>query len=175
MNSKAEPKVLINHNEIAVAVSRLAQQINRDYKHKAPVLVAVLKGAFVFMADLMRQLDMPLQIEFIGLSSYGENTQSCGKISVTLNLGCDIKGRDIIIVEDIIDTGLTTAFLLDYLKKQQPASVRICALTDKPSRRQAPVEIDYLGFSVPDKFLIGYGMDCNEEFRNLPDICFIED
>ncbi len=175
MDFKAETKVLINRHEIEDAVSRLAEQINRDYKGKSPVLVAVLKGAFVFMADLVRRLEMPLEVEFIGLSSYSQNTKSCGKISVTLELGCDINGRDVIIIEDIIDTGLTTAFLLDCLNKQQPASLKICALTDKTSRRQKPFKIDYLGFNVSDKFLVGYGMDCNEKYRNLPDICFIED
>jgi len=166
---------LINRHEIDAAVRRLAQQINWDYKSKSPVLVAILKGAFVFMADLVRRLEMPLEVEFIGLSSYGENTQSCGKISVTLELGCDISGRDVIIVEDIIDTGLTTAFLLDYLGKKQPASVKVCALANKLSRRKTPLKIDYPGFNVPDRFLVGYGMDCNEQYRNLPDICFIEE
>ncbi|MFC1865916.1 hypoxanthine phosphoribosyltransferase [Chloroflexota bacterium] len=175
MNDKAVPEVLVKRSEIEDAVSRLARRINEDYKDKSPVLVAVLKGAFVFMADLMRQLDMPLETEFVGLSSYGENTQSLGKISITLDLNCDISGRDVIIIEDIIDSGLTTAFLLDSLEERQPASLKICALADKPSRRKAPVVIDYLGFSVPDRFLVGYGMDCAEKYRNLPDICFIED
>ena len=164
-----------DQHEITAVVDRLAQQINRDYRNKSPILVAVLKGAFIFMADLVRRLEMPLEIDFIGLSSYGENTQSLGKISITLDLNCDISGRDVIIVEDIIDSGLTTAFLLDYLKAKQPSSLKICALADKPSRRKTPVVIDYLGFSVPDRFLVGYGMDCAEKYRNLPDICFIED
>ena len=175
MNNKAVPEVLIKRSEIEAAVSRLAQQINKDYRNKSTVLLAVLKGAFVFIADLVRRLEMPLEIDFIGISSYGENTQSLDKINITVDLNCDISGRDVIIVEDIIDSGLTTAFLLDYLKGKQPASLKICALADKPSRRKAPVAIDYLGFSVPDSFLVGYGMDCAEKYRNLPDICFIED
>ncbi len=175
MDSETSPKVLISRDEIDAAVSRLAQRINRDYRGKSPVLVAVLKGVFVFMADLVRRLDMPLEVEFVGLSSYGAGTQSSGKIDVTLGLGGDISGRDVIIIEDIIDSGLTTAFLLDYLEEKQPASVKICALTDKPSRRKKEVKIDYLGFSVPDRFLVGYGLDCNEKYRNLPDICFIEE
>ncbi len=175
MNTEATPKVLIKRNEIEDAVNRLAGQIKKDYRGKPPVLVAVLKGAFVFMADLIRRLDMPLEVEFVGLSSYGSGTQNCGEISVTLELGCDISGRDVIIIEDIIDSGLTTAFLLDYLLERQPASVKICALTDKPSRRKKEVKIDYLGFTVPDRFVVGYGMDCNGKYRNLSDICFIEE
>jgi hypoxanthine phosphoribosyltransferase len=175
MDSETRLKVLISRSEIDAAVSRLAQQINKDYRDKSPILIAVLKGAFVFIADLVRRLEMPVQVEFVGLSSYGAGTQSCGKISLTLRLGCDISGKDVIIIEDIIDSGLTTTFLLDYLKQWQPASVKICTLTDKPARRQTPVEIDYLGFNVPDKFLVGYGLDCNEKYRNLPDIYFIEE
>ena len=128
----------------------------------------------MFMADLIRLLDFPLEVEFIRLSSYGSGWESSGKIKVVQGLRSSIKGRDVLIIEDIVDTGLTISFLLDYLRKRKPVSLKLCALTDKPSRRQAPVTIDYLGFTVPNKFIVGYGIDWDEQFRNLPDICVLE-
>ena len=120
-------------------------------------------------------LDFPLGVEFIRLSSYGLGKRTSGKVKVAQDIRTPIEGREVLIIEDIVDTGLTTAFLLGYLRRKNPASLKLCALTDKPSRRQVPVNVDYLGFTVPDKFLAGYGLDYNEEFRNLPDICFVED
>jgi hypoxanthine phosphoribosyltransferase len=168
-------KILISRDEIAEAVARLAREIKRDYQGKQPLLIGILKGSFVFMADLIRQLDLPLELEFIRLSSYGAARESSGKVRVVQGLKTLIKGRDVLVVEDIVDTGITTSFLLDYLKKKKPASLKLCALTDKPSRRRVPVPIDYLGFPVPDKFIVGYGIDCDERFRNLPDIYALED
>jgi hypoxanthine phosphoribosyltransferase len=127
------------------------------------------------MADLIRHLDFPLEVDFIGLASYGVGRQTSGKVKVVKGLQSSVKGREVLVIEDIIDTGLTTGFCLDYLRQKKPASLKLCALTDKPSRRQVPVTIDYLGFTVPNKFLVGYGLDLNQKFRNLPDICFIED
>jgi hypoxanthine phosphoribosyltransferase len=126
------------------------------------------------LADLIRHLDFLLEVDFIGLSSYGSSTQTSGKIKVVKKLETPVRGRHVVVVEDIVDSGLTTTFLLDYLQKQKPASVKTCALSDKPSRRKVPVNIDYLGFTVPDKFLVGYGLDANQKFRNLPDICYLE-
>ncbi|MFQ6122728.1 MAG: hypoxanthine phosphoribosyltransferase [Dehalococcoidales bacterium] len=174
MDSQSKLHVLVTRQEIEATVSRLAAEITRDYHDKHPILVGILKGSFMFMADLIRHLDFPLEVEFIGLSSYGKGTQTSGKIKVVQRLRSQIKGRDVLVIEDIIDTGLTTAFLLDYLRKKRPTSLKLCALTDKSSRRQIPVTIDYLGLTVPDKFLVGYGLDLNEKFRNLPDICFLE-
>ena len=168
-------KVLVPRREIEKAVYRLAVEINKDYAGKRPLLIGILKGSFVFLADLVRQLDMPLEIDFVRLSSYGCNTQSSGEICMAEGLCPDVKGREVLIVEDIIDTGLTVNYLLDYLKKQGAASVKLCALADKPSRREAPVNIDYMGFTVPDKFIVGYGIDYDEQYRRLPDICFIEE
>jgi hypoxanthine phosphoribosyltransferase len=126
------------------------------------------------MADLVREIAMPLEVDFIRLSSYGSGTESSGSIKVLSRLNGPVEGRHVVVVEDIIDTGLTTAYLLKYLKRKRPASVRLCALTEKPSRRKTDVQIDYLGFTVPDKFIVGYGIDWNEKYRNLPDICYIE-
>jgi hypoxanthine phosphoribosyltransferase len=168
-------KILISRDKIAKAVDRLACEINRDYQGKKPLLIAVLKGSFVFMADLIRQLDLPLELDFVRLSSYGAARESSGKVKVIQGVKTPVKGRDILVVEDIVDTGITISFLLDYLKKKRPASLKLCVLTDKPSRRRVPVSINYLGFTVPDKFIVGYGLDFEEKFRNLPDIYTLED
>ncbi len=173
MGLKPKPQVLFGRKEIEAAVSRLAAEIRGDYHDKHPVLIGVLKGAFVFLADLVRQLDFPLEVEFIRLSSYGKGKESSGKVKVVQGLGSNVKGRHVLIIEDIVDSGLTATFLIDYLRKKKPVSIRVCALTSKPSRQKLPVTISYLGFTVPDKFLVGYGLDSGEEFRNLPDICFI--
>jgi len=175
MDSQPELNILFTRKEIEAAVKRLAAEIKEDYQGKYPLLIGVLKGSFMFMADLIRQLDFPLEVEFIRASSYGRSKESSGKIKVAQAIRSPVKGRDVLVVEDIVDTGLTTGFLLDYLRKKKPASLRLCALTDKPSRRQVPVTIDYLGFTVPNKFLVGYGLDLDEKFRNLPDICFLEE
>jgi len=168
-------RILISRGEIAKAVDRLASQINRDYQGKQPLLIGVLKGSFVFMADLIRQLDLPLELDFIRLSSYGAARESSGSVRVVQGVKTPMKGRDVLVVEDIVDTGITTSFLLDYLRKRKPASLKLCSLTDKPSRRRVPVSIDYLGFTVPDEFIVGYGIDCDEKFRYLPDIYALED
>ena len=175
MSSQAKPRILFRRQEVQDTVSRLAAEIRKDYRDGHPLLIGILKGSFMFMADLIRQLDFPLEVEFISLSSYGRGRESSGKIKVVQGLRSQIRGRHVLVVEDIVDTGLTTAFLMDYLRKKRPASVKLCALTDKPSRHQIPVVIDYLGFTVPDKFIVGYGIDWDEKFRNLPDICFLED
>ena len=167
--------VLISRQEIETTVSRLAAELNRDYQHKYPILLGILKGSFIFMADLCRLLNFPLELEFIRLSSYGSGRESSGRIKAGHGLQIPVRGRDVLVIEDIVDTGRTTTFLLGYLRRRKPASLRLCALTDKPSRRQVPVTIDYLGFTVPDKFLVGYGLDWNEKFRNFPDIYTLED
>ena len=175
MSAQSEPRILFHRQEIKAAVNRLAGELNRDYQDKCPLLVGILKGAFMFMADLVRQLGFPLEVEFVRLSSYGGGTETSGEIKVVQGLKVSVEGRDILVIEDIIDTGLTTGFLIDYLRRKNPSSLRLCALADKPSRRQVPITIDYLGFTVPNKFLVGYGLDCNEKFRNLPDICVLEE
>jgi len=174
MGSQPKPHILFTRDEIEATVKRLAAEIRRDYQDKHPLLIGVLKGSFVFMADLIRLLDFPLEVEFIKLSSYGRGMESSGKIKVVQGLRAKVKGRDVLVIEDIVDTGLAISFLLDYLRKKEPVSLRFCSLTDKPSRRQVPVTIDYLGFTVPNKFIVGYGIDWDEKFRYLSDICTLE-
>ena len=175
MSSQTKPRILFTRREIEDTVRKLADEIRRDYQGKCPLLIGILKGSFMFMADLVRLLDFPLEIEFVRLSSYGRGKESSGRIKVVQGLRSQVRDRDVLVIEDIVDTGLTISFLMDYLQKKKPASLKLCTLTDKPSRRQIPVTIDYLGFTVPDKFLIGYGLDLAQKFRNLPDICTLEE
>jgi len=175
MSSQTKLRVLATRAEIESTVRKLAAAITRDYREKNPILLGILKGSFVFLADLVRKLDFPLEIEFVRVSSYGSGTQTSGKVKMAQGLKLDVKGRHVLVVEDIVDTGITVAYLLEYLKKKSPASLKLCALTDKPSRRRVPVKIDYTGIEVPDKFLVGYGLDCDEKYRNLPDICYLEE
>jgi hypoxanthine phosphoribosyltransferase len=170
-----KPRVLIPREEIAFEVRRMAQEINEDYKEKKPLIIGILKGSFVFLADLIRFLDIPVEIDFVQLSSYGSSTVSSGKVKIVHNLKAAVAGRDVIIVDDIVDTGLSISHFIKYLKKHKPNSVKTCALLDKPSRRKADISVDYVGMTVPDKFVVGYGVDCNEEYRQLPDICVVED
>jgi len=171
-----QPKLslLFTREEISAAVKKLAVEIRQDYHDKHPILLGILKGSFVFLADLIRLLDFPLEVEFVRLSSYGRGTKTSGKIRLVQSVQTQVKGRHVLVVEDIIDTGLTTAFVLDYLGRKKPASLKLCTLTDKPARRQIPVNIDYRGLTVPDKFIVGYGLDWDERFRNLPDMYVME-
>ncbi|MFC1870416.1 hypoxanthine phosphoribosyltransferase [Chloroflexota bacterium] len=175
MDNETRFQVLLSREQIDAGVRRLAAEIKRDYQDRYPLLIGILKGSFMFMADLIRPLDFPLEVDFIRLASYGAGRESSGKIKVLQELEAEVRGREVLVIEDIVDTGLTTSFLLGYLRQKKAASVKLCALTDKSSRRQTPVTIDYLGFTVPDKFLVGYGLDWNEKFRNLPDICYLEE
>jgi hypoxanthine phosphoribosyltransferase len=172
----SEPKLspLFSGEEIAATVKRLAAEIGRDYRDKRPLLIGVLKGSFMFLADLIRLLDFPLEVEFVRLSSYGGG-KSPGRIKLVQAVQTKIKDRHVLVIEDIIDTGRTTAFVLEHLRQEKPASLKLCTLTDKPSRRQVAVNIDYLGLTVPNKFIVGYGIDWDERFRYLPGIYTIEE
>jgi hypoxanthine phosphoribosyltransferase len=163
-----ELEVLYTQQQIAGRVRELAAEIERDHRGKELVLVGVLKGAFMFVSDLARQIDLPLSVDFIGLSSYGEETESSGVVKITSDLTRPIESKHVIIVEDIVDTGLTMRYLLDNFSTRRPASVKICALLQKPSRLRTRIPIQYLGFTVPDLFVVGYGLDSGEKFRNLP-------
>jgi hypoxanthine phosphoribosyltransferase len=170
-----ETRVLIGEQKVMEKVAELAEMLKEEYRDKHPLIIGILKGSFVFMADLIRMMGIPVEIEFVGLSSYGRGaTESAGKVKVVQGLKTPVKGRHVLVIEDIVDTGLTIRFLLDYLKKKKPASLKLCALLDKPSRRKIDVPIDYLGFSIPNVFVVGYGIDWDERFRYLRDVCFVE-
>lgn len=168
-------EVLITQDEISRVVKRLSQEISRDYRDKHPLLLGILKGSFIFLADLVRLLEIPVEIDFIRLSSYGSSKVSSGKVRVVHGLNSKVRGKDVIVIDDIVDTGLATRFVIDYLSRRKPASVKVCALLDKPSRRQTSVPIEYLGVKIPDRFVVGYGLDYDERFRELPDIRVVED
>lgn len=174
MSSQPKLHPLFTADEVKAVVERLAVEIREDYRDKHPLLIGALKGCFVFMADLVRRLDFPLEVDFVILSSYGRGRSTPAECQLVKGLGTEITGRHVLVVEDIVDTGLSLGVLLDYLKDKKPASLRLCSLLDKPSRRQSPVEIDYLGATVPDKFIVGYGLDWDERFRYLPDIRYVE-
>ena len=165
----AEPlDVLHTPEAIHARIKELGLQITRDYQGKELVLVTVLKGAILFAADLCRQIDLPLALDFIGLSSYGEATESSGVVKITSDLTRPIEGKHVLVIEDIIDTGLTMRYLLDNLATRHPASVKICSLLHKPARARTKIPIEYLGFTIPDLFVVGYGLDAGEKFRNVP-------
>ncbi len=162
-------QVLISQEQIAAKVAELGRQISADYVDRSLTLVSVLKGSLPFMADLMRAIEVPVQIDLMEVSSYGgATTETSGLVRILKDLSSSIAGRDVLIVEDIIDTGLTLNYLLRYLRGKNPGSLRICALLDKPARRLVEIPIDYRGFTIPDEFVVGYGLDFGEYYRNLP-------
>jgi hypoxanthine phosphoribosyltransferase len=165
---------MISREQIQERVTELGAQIAADYRDKNLVLVCVLKGSFVFTADLARAIDAPMRIEFLGVRSYGEGTSSSGVVQITQDLSRPIEGEDILLVEDIVDTGLTIAHLLDLFRTRRPNSIRVCTLLHKPARTRIQVPIDYLGFTIEDKFVVGYGLDWAEKYRNLPSISVVE-
>ncbi len=156
--------------EIAQKIKTLARQISDDYSEKEVVVIGILKGAFIFLADLIRELTIPVEIDFVRLASYGSDTSSSGHIRITKDIELDIRGRDVLVVEDIVDSGLTIDFLLDYLKQSHPASIKVCAFIDKTERRKVQVSIDYAGHVVDHGFLVGYGLDYDDKYRALPEI-----
>ena len=165
-----ELKPLFTQDQIQRRVRELAQRISRDYHGKEILFICILKGAFVFLSDLMRHVDVPVQVDFVGVSSYGSETVSSGTIRVTIEGTIPLGGRDVIVVEDIVDSGRTLKFLADELRSKGPQSLRVCCLLDKKSRREVEFEADYVGFDIDDLFVVGYGLDVNEQFRNLPGI-----
>jgi hypoxanthine phosphoribosyltransferase len=170
----SEPKVLISRERISERVLSLGQQIERDHPDGSLVVLGVLKGSFIFLADLARAISRPLRVEFLGVQSYGSAKTTSGAVQITLDLTSPIDGSDVIIVEDIVDTGLTAQFLIQQLAARQARSVKLCSLLHKPARSIRPVQIDYLGFTIEDVFVVGYGLDYAQKYRNLPDICVIE-
>jgi hypoxanthine phosphoribosyltransferase len=165
---------LISAGELAHRVGELANQISADYAGKQPLVVGVLKGAWMFMADLVRQLTVPVSCDFVKLSSYGTGTSSSGQVTLRLDLTMPATGRHILVVDDIVDTGASLAWLIEHLASKKPETLRVCALLDKPAGRRVPVNIDYVGFTVPNCFVVGYGIDCAERYRELPYVGYVQ-
>ena len=161
-------RILFSEEDLKNRVAAIAAQIDKDYAGKEPLLVSVLRGSFVFMADLVRNITLPCTVDFMAVSSYGAGTSSSGQVKIIKDLSEHIEGKDLIVVEDILDSGNTLSYLLQLLQARRPASVRLCTLLDKPSRRTKPVELHYSGFTIPDYFVVGYGLDYDEKYRNLP-------
>lgn len=169
----ADVPCLISRSDLEDRIAALARQLSADYQGKELVTVGVLKGAFIFLADLLRQLTIPVRCDFVKISSYGMGQTSTGQVRLDLDLSLPIQGCDLLLVEDIIDTGTSTQWLMEHLRRKGPASLRVCALLDKPARRRTPVPLDYRGFTIPDRFVVGYGIDCAEQYRQLPYVGYL--
>jgi hypoxanthine phosphoribosyltransferase len=167
--------VLFGREDIHRRIEELGRTITGDYEGRAPVLISVLKGGTMFLADLIRSIALPLSIDYMSISRYGDAAESMGRVRIVKDLDDDVGGRDVIVVEDIVDTGLTLGYLISVLESRGPASVEVCALLDKTARRIAPVEIRYRGFECPDVFVVGYGLDFRERYRNIPELLAVED
>ena len=167
-------QILFSHDEIQKRVREIASQISKDYAGRELVIIGILKGAFIFMADLVREISVPCKFDFVRVASYGASSESSGKVVMTKDIETSIKGRNILIVEDIVDTGLTLQYLVNWLKERSPNSLKICVFLDKRKRRKVSFEADYVGFTIDDGFVVGYGLDFNEQFRFLPDVYIID-
>ena len=161
-------EVLFSEQDLQEIVARVGKQISEDYKDKNLFMVSVLKGSLMFMADLMRAIDVPCEIDFMAVSSYGAGTTTSGAVRILKDLDFSLEGKDILVVEDILDSGVTLSYLLKHLSSRNPRSIRLCTLLDKPERRKMPIVADYIGTTVPDEFIVGYGLDYDEKYRNLP-------
>lgn len=168
-------KVLYSEQEIQNRIRELADRIAIDYADKNPVIISILKGGFVFMADLVRALPLQVEIDFMAISSYGSGTSSSGVVKIKKDIDIDITGRDVIIVEDIVDSGLSLQYIRDYISKHNPASIKVCVLLDKPAAHKLDVSFEYVGFNIGNEFVVGYGLDYNEKYRNLPYIGILKE
>ena len=170
----ASSRVFLSEQQIQQRIAEMGLRISHDYPDGPLYLIAILKGAFMFLADLTRAIKTPTRIEFMGISSYGKGKTSSGEVKVTKDLDVSIEGNDVLVVEDIVDSGVTLSYLLNVLEQRKPKSIRIATLLDKPERRMRPVDVAYVGFQIPDEFVVGYGLDYAEDYRNLRDICVLE-
>lgn len=172
MNDKIS--VLIPEEEVDKKIKELALKISNDYKGKTVILICILKGSIFFTCELAKRITVPVKLDFMSVSSYGSGTESSGRVKIVKDLDDAIEGKDVIVIEDIIDSGRTLSHLLTLLSARKPNSIKLCTLLDKPERRVVPVDVDYTGFSIPDKFVVGYGLDYDQNYRNLPYIGVIE-
>jgi hypoxanthine phosphoribosyltransferase len=168
-------RVMLSAEQIRARIQELAAEIDRDYPQGPVYLVGILKGACFFLSDLARAMKTPARLEFVGISSYGRGTTSSGEVRLTKDLDASVEGYDVIVVEDIVDSGITLSYLIQVFQQRRPRTLRVATLLDKPDRRQRQVNVDYVGFQIPDKFVVGYGLDYAEDYRNLPDICVLSE
>jgi hypoxanthine phosphoribosyltransferase len=168
-------RTLISEEQIRIRVGEIARQIDEDYPDGKLYLIGILKGACIFLADLARAVKRDAFIDFMGISSYGRNKTSSGEVKITKDLDIELEGTHVLIIEDIIDSGITLSYLVSVLESRKPKSVRIATLLDKPERRKRPVDVAYVGFKIPDEFVVGYGLDYAEQYRNLPQVCILDD
>jgi hypoxanthine phosphoribosyltransferase len=168
-------KILFSEQDIQNRIDELATQIALDYSGKKPVIISILKGGFIFMADLVRALPLQVEIDFMAISSYGSGTSSSGVVKIKKDIDIDITGREVIIVEDIVDSGLSLQYIRDYISKHNPSSIRVCVLLDKPAAHKLDVSFEYVGFNIGNEFVVGYGLDYNEKYRNLPYIGILKE
>ena len=173
MYADLKDELLITRDQIAVRVKEMGAEITRDFEGKDLTVICILKGAVVFFVDLIREIDLPMTMDFMAISSYGSATKSSGVVRILKDLDHGIEGKDVLIVEDIVDSGMSMSYLLNSLKTRNPASVKLLTLLDKPDRRRVELNADYIGFTIPDEFVIGYGLDYAEHYRNLPDVCIL--
>ncbi len=167
-------KIMISEEEIQKKVKEIGQRITEDYKGRDLLVVGILKGCMLFLSDLVKEIKLPLTMDFMVVSSYGSATKSSGVVRIIKDLEREIQDKDVLIIEDIVDTGLTLSYLMENLKTRNPRSVKVCSLLDKPDRRKAAVDIEYVGFTIPDEFVVGYGLDYSEVYRNLPFVCVLK-
>jgi len=175
MEADKKRRVLFSEEEIKNAVKELGKTLNEEYKGKSLLVVSLLKGSFIFTADLVRELEIPVQIEFMTTSSYGHGEESTGSVNIVSDLRTDIEGREVLVVDDIMDSGLTMKFIIEHLRKQNPSSVKSCVLLDKPERRTTDITPDFVGITIPDLFIVGYGLNYGDYYRNIPYIFSFED
>lgn len=168
-------EILISKQDLDFKLKEIGEKISEDYKGKDLLLIGVLKGSFIFLADLMRRIDIPVEVDFMAVSSYGSSTESSGVVKILKDLDATIEGKDVLVVEDIIDTGLTLSYLMANLKTRGAKSVNVCTLLDKPERRRADVPLKYKGFDIPDEFIVGYGLDYAQKYRNLDQIYILKE
>jgi hypoxanthine phosphoribosyltransferase len=168
-------RVLITADQIHTRIQELGAEIDRDHPNGPVYLIGILKGACIFLADLARAMKTPARLEFVGISSYGRGKSSSGEVKLTKDLDVSVEGYDVIVVEDIVDSGITLSYLVQVFQQRRPKSLRVATLLDKPDRRQRPVNVDYAGFHIPDEFVVGYGLDYAEDYRNLPDVCVLSE
>ncbi len=167
-------RVLIDEESAKKRIKELGEQITKDYQDANLVVIGILKGAVIFLSDLVKEIKLPLKLDFMAVSSYGLSTKTSGVVRILKDLDDEIEGKDVLIVEDIVDTGLTLHYLIDNLRSRKPNSIRVCCFLDKPTRRKVPVQVDYVGFEIPDEFVVGYGLDYAEKYRNLPYVCALD-